>query len=161
MKHKINVYDIQKGDLMVVISFVKVTGIKAFNLGTMMSDSIKVTDVDTGLSYAVEGNPLIQNMPSADRFQEEVQITRTEMIEKLMRSYNVPFTASFIKKDGSDRQLRGRLLRTEPLFGRSVAEDLDKPVLEGKSAVTSRMVQIDHRSLYSFIVDGIKYTLKK
>jgi hypothetical protein len=67
-----------------------------------------------------------------------------------------PFTVCFIKKEGEERILRGRLLPSpETVLGRLMAEDLD---IAPPSAKRIRL--IDVRTLRFVIVEGIKYTVK-
>lgn len=142
-----NMAAIQSNDLMAIVSFVKV----ARRSGDRM---LEVSNVDNGMVFEVHGKDLAEEMYSADRYLSTEQLTKTQLAEKLSTSYNRPFTVTFDKTDGKERVLRGRLLKTEPLLGRSHVEDLDIT-----SGTPLRLV--DHRTIQSLIVDGVLYELKK
>jgi hypothetical protein len=143
-----NPADVQRGDIMALINFVRVTQRKPG------SRTIMVQSVENGMEFEVEGNEIIEQMFSADRYTREEKKTKTELAEILLASNNVPFTVVFDKVDGTERTLRGRLQSAEPLLGRSNVIDLDVT-----SGIPLR--QVDHRTLKSIIVGGVKYTLKK
>lgn len=145
MKNKVLVGSVEKGDLMAVLSYVKVD--KNFQ------HALEVMDLDRNQPFSVQGNELIESMYSADRYLGSQKVSRTKMAEILSQSYNLPFTVVFEKADGSTRKLRGRLIDSEPLMGRVKVEDLDKP--EGE-----RMRLVDNRTLQELIVNGTRYTLK-
>lgn len=117
---------------------------------------LKVTDVDRGKSFNVDGTDLIQAAYSADQYETEVKVSQTEVIDVLMRSYNLPFTACFEKACGEERVLRGRLIEPDGRRGRSHVEDLDLPA----DTKGGRQRQIDHRTLKWLIVAGVKYVAK-
>jgi hypothetical protein len=143
-----NPADVKDGDLMALINFVKVKRtVPGRNI-------LQVVSVENGMEFDVEGSEIIEQMYSADRFTREESKTKTELAEILLASHNVPFTVVFEKVDGTERTLRGRLLSAEPLLGRSNVADLD--VISG-----SPLRQVDHRTLKSIIVGGVKYKLKK
>jgi len=73
--------------------------------------------------------------------------------EILVNAYHRPLTVCFVKNDGTERTLRGRLVKPEPLLGRSTVEDLD--VTNG-----NRLRLVDHRTIKWIVVDGTKYTVK-
>lgn len=139
---------IKVGELLAVISYVKVTDV------VRPGHEIMVKDVETGGEYAIKGAPLIERCSSADQFTDTKKLTKTELAEKLTTSYNRPLTVVFEKADGSERTLRGKFLSHEQLLGRSYLEDMDLD----KNANNSRLT--DHRTLRSLIVDGVKYLLK-
>ncbi len=117
------------------------------------SHNLDVVNVDNGDPFSVNGASLIDAATSADYFEFEEKITRTEMAEKLIGAKNIPFTVCFDKQDGDERVLRGRLISHEALLGRSSVEDLD---LEGKN----RLRLVDHRTLKWLILNKIKYKVK-
>ena len=147
---KINQTDATKvntDDLMAFVYYVKVTK----NVNT---NELLVADLDNNDNLiSVKGKELIQRAFSADQYAEEMKITKTQAAELLVNSPNRPFTVSFQKTDGSERVIRGRLVRPEPLLGRSMVEDLDK-------SGTDRLRQVDHRTINFLIVDGTKYIVK-
>lgn len=140
--------DVKEGDLMAVVHFVKVDKV------SRVMDTVEVTDVDTGQEFSVRGIALVERMHSADSPSEECQITKTEMAEILSRSFNTPFTVFYEKQDGSERKLRGRLIKTEPLMGRVQVEDLD--ITSG-----NKFRLVDNRTLKELITGGVRYVLKK
>lgn len=139
---------IKPSDLMTFINWAKV--VKVLD----NEDKLVVEDLDTGTSITVEGKALIQYCSSADRYAQEEKVTKTRAAEILITSYNKPFTVAFIKQDGSERILRGRLITAEPLLGRSMVEDLD---VDRKQ---HRQRQVDHRTIKWIIVENVKYLVK-
>ena len=146
--NKLTPAKVKRGDLMAIVYFVKVDGIPDPGEHLVVSD----LDQDQG-AINVRGNSLIRNSFSADQFEEVVKANQTEVLQVLVKAYNRPFTVVFDKEDGEERTLRGRLLSTDDLRGRSQVEDLDQPA--GK-----RFRLVDHRTVKSLIVDGIKYEVK-
>lgn len=146
--------EIRKGDLMALLNFVTVQAVLPASRQTGGVPVLQVKSVDTGLEFDVTGTEVAEQMFSADRFTREEKKTKTELAEILQASYNIPFTVVFEKADKTERTLRGRLISPEPLMGRSNVADLD--VTSG-----SPLRQVDHRTLKSIVVGGVKYTLKK
>jgi hypothetical protein len=112
---KADVNKVKKGHLMVFVYYAQVKETLVQNNDV----HLLVTDLDSGMEFEVHCSSLIQKSFSADQFAREEEVTKTMLAEILIKSYNVPLTVVFQKVDGSDRTLRGRLLRTEPLLGRS------------------------------------------
>lgn len=160
-RKKTNADMVQRGDLMAIVTFVKVFGTTG-KLG-LKTENLQLKDLDTGQEFEVRGRDLIEDMLSADRYETEKKVSRTEMVEILMRSFNQPLLAKFIKVDGlTERRIRGRLVKTEPLFGRSMVEDLDLPINpEDKRGAFQRYRQVDHRTISELIVGGVRYTLTR
>jgi hypothetical protein len=147
--HKIASSKVKVGDLMALVYYVKVKGIVGGG------QELLVNDVDNvGPDILVRGKELIEQALSSDQFAETVKISKTQAAEILVHSNNRPITVNFIKADGSDRILRGRLIKPEPLLGRSMMEDLDLPSVE-----KNRTRLVDHRTIKELIVDGVKYTV--
>jgi hypothetical protein len=119
------------------------------NQGSLLS----VYDVDNNMDFDVRGDSLVQKALSADRYKKEVKLSKTKVAEILISSHNRPLTVKFQKANGTDRVLRGRLVKPEPLLGRSMVEDLD--ITKGNP-----LRQVDHRTLIFLIVDGVKYIVK-
>lgn len=145
---KCNHVQVKVGDLMAIVHYVKVKQ-KSY-------DRIIVDNVDDGVEYQVIGHQLIDNLLSADQFEQEERVTKTRAAEILVGLVNQPFTAAFEKMDGSERVLRGRLVAPEPLLGRSMVEDLDEP----RDSKRGRMRQVDHRTLRFIICNNVKYVVK-
>jgi hypothetical protein len=150
--HKLDCTKVRKDDILAIINYVKVTSVDCD--GTKKAGTLlNVKNLDTDVAIKVEGEALIGNSQSADRYEEEVKVSQSEMIDLLMASYNRPLTVVYDKKDGSERTLRGRYIHPEARRGYSYVEDLDNPVGD-------RRRQVDHRTLKMLIVDGVKYVLK-
>jgi hypothetical protein len=142
--------NVEVGDIMSITHYVKVNS-TSINGGD--TDNIVVESLDDGMGeFQVNGPPLIRKMKTADRYNSQEAVTQTALAELLLDSKNAPFTVVFEKKDGSLRTLRGRFLASEPLMGRSKVEDLD---IKGDQ----RIRLVDHRTLKSIIVNGVKYAL--
>lgn len=148
--HQTDPKKVKPGDVMAIIHYVKVDKINE------SATEMRVEPVDnpTNTAFLVQGQELITKALSADFFGEEVKVSMTEAAEKLVSSHNRPLTVCFIKQDGDDRVLRGRLLSPEPLLGRSHLEDLDV------SDPKNRVRLVDHRTIKYLIVDGVKYVVK-
>lgn len=155
-----NLSQINNNDVMAVVSFVKVSAARRNPSDTYLYLDVK--NLDTGEEFQVVGSELVERMYSADVFDSIEKVSRTEMVEILMESLNVPLTAVFKKLNGEERTVRCRILRTEPLFGRTIVEDFDKPYDPAlkQSQAMQRVCQIDHRTLKVLIVKGIKYQIK-
>ncbi len=146
-KTKLKSADIKVGDLMAVIYYVKVEAVR------FQGQEIVVKELDHAKSeIVIRGAELIENSLSADQFQETKKVSKTTAAELLIGSVNCPFTVCFEKSDGTERTLRGRLVKPEPLLGRSMVEDLDEE--------KDRLRQVDHRTIKFLIVGGIKYVVK-
>lgn len=117
--------------------------------------TLVVKDVDHGFEFQVRGKDLIENGFSADSHSEQKKVTKTAAAEMLIQAFNRPFSVCFKKADGSERILRGRLIKPEPLLGRSMVEDLDKP------ANSHRNRQVDHRTIQWIVLEGTKYVVRK
>ena len=126
--------------------------------GLLDDDSVypnhKFTNVYTGDQYSVIGSDLIDSMNSSSVYLDVKKVTKTIMAERLVGAGALPFKVVFIKSDGSERELVGRLISSEHLLGRSMVEDLLLPIGE------NRIRQVDHRTLESLIIDEIKYELR-
>lgn len=144
--NKTEMNKVEKGHLMAFTYYVKVESVQ--------SDQLIVADLDNNNSVIqITGRELIERSFSADQYSEEEKISKTRAAELLVSSHNRPLSVSFMKTDGTERVIRGRLVRPEPLLGRSMVEDLDKT---GKD----RLRQVDHRTINWLIVDGVKYYVK-
>lgn len=143
---------VQPGTMLLVQYWTKVKNVFA------KGDSIKVLGLDEGIeSFGVDGFDLVKQCLSADLFEEEIEVSATKLVEIFLTCYNVPFTVVFTKKDGTERTLRGRMVAPEPLFGRSKVEDMDIEL----SDKAGRLREVDHRTLKSLTVKGVKYSVSK
>jgi hypothetical protein len=152
-ERKVNQTDpakVKAGDLMAFTYYAKVQSVD--NSGRKLG----VKSTDTGATFYVDGTPLIQAAASADYYAEEKKVTKTEAAELLISSFGRPFTVVFVTQKDEERTMRGRLISHEALLGRSHVEDLDLD-----PPTVKRMRLVDHRTIKSLVVDGIKYTVKK
>lgn len=145
---KVDASKINEGDLMAFTYYAKVKTV-------VDNKQVVIMDVDDNDNeITVTGKELLENSFSADQYEkEEKHASKTRVAETLVNSPNRPLSVCFLKTDGSERTLRGRLVKPEPLLGRSMVEDLD---LKGDN----RLRQVDHRTIKWLIVDGVKYTVK-
>lgn len=147
-KHDVKSDQVNTDDLMAFMYWVKVKKI------TNHGESLQVVNLDDEDSLiTINGKELIEKSMSADQHQDIQKVNKTKAAELLVNSTNRPFTVCFLKTDGEERVLRGRLVKPEPLLGRSMVEDLE---LKG----VNRLRQVDHRTIKYLIVDGVKYTVK-
>ena len=118
------------------------------------SDSIQVKD-NFGREFTVKGPKLIEEaMNSAAQYSKEEKVSKTEAAQLLTSAGDAAFTVVFDKQDGTERTLVGKLVDTENHMGRSNVDDLQ--ITSG-----SPRRQVDHRTLRSLILKGVKYTVKK
>lgn len=117
-------------------------------------ENLLVNDLDNNNQRInINGAELVKRSYSADQYAEEEKVSKTQAAEILVNSPNRPLTVSFDKADGTERVLRGRLIKPEPLLGRSMVEDLE-------TTDKNRVRQVDHRTIRFLIVDGVKYVVK-
>lgn len=117
-------------------------------------ENLLVNDLDNNNQRInINGAELVKRSYSADQYAEEEKVSKTQAAEILVNSPNRPLTVSFDKADGTERVLRGRLIKPEPLLGRSMVEDLE-------TTDKNRVRQVDHRTIRFLIVDGVKYIVK-
>lgn len=146
--HKVDPTKVKAGDLMAFTYYVKV------KRTDQNGEELLVEDLDNHSNeIQVRGKDLVISSHSADQFAEEEKVSKTRAAEILIHSANRPLTVSFLKADGTERVLKGRLIAPEPLLGRSMVEDLE-------THDKNRLRQVDHRTINFLIVDGVKYTVK-
>ncbi len=146
--HKLIASEVKANDLMAVVYYVKVKSVEE------NGERLTVKDLDNGhADILITGKDLVESALSADQFHEEIKVSKTYAAEVLVHSANRPLTVCFEKQDGTERILKGRLIKPEPLLGRSKVEDLE-------TLDPNRTRLVDHRTLKYLIVDGIKYTVK-
>jgi hypothetical protein len=162
--HKVAFKDIKVGDLMAVTLYVKVTGKGKNAVGL---DAVQVANADAGpATLELAGAELIEAASSANQFQEEVLVSKTKAAEILAdlqaRHDRRPFQVAFVKKDGSDRVLNGRMIPSiESPLGYSSVEDLDLPVIDAATGKSNHRVrQVDHRTIKYVVINGVKNTVK-
>ena len=138
---------LKKDDLVAVVRFAKVTAVNN------SKQFVTVVDVDDKTEFDINGKTMIDTLKTGSIHGKPQKVTMTRAAENLSTSFNTPFTVCFQKQNGDERILRGRLLSTESLLGRSNVEDLD-------IADAHRMRQVDHRTIRWIIVGGEKYEVK-
>lgn len=164
---------VQKNDWLSYTSYIKVLDIQGSNL--------KVID-QRGVVFGIQqgdGNSSLvnQTMHSASYVAQEVVISRTQLVEKMLSAGNAIMTATYYKQvdpekafeqvktgqvikthaeqkkdfkkalEGERRILTGYILKEEGGMGRTLFYDLE--------AQGPRLV--DHRSIETLILKGIKY----
>lgn len=117
------------------------------------SDGLTVEDCKTKKAFRIKGKEIVDDCMSASQFTKTEKVTKTAMAEKLVESWGKIFTVEFEKVDGTKRLLRGYLVSSENLLGRSSVIDLD--VLSGHP-----LRLVDHRTISFLILDNVKYILK-
>jgi len=133
----------KKNDIIRIVHYAKV-----------IDDKGTCDDLERHFKFVVEGKELIESFDNADEFKSEKAVPRTELIKLLENSRGNVFTVSFTKQDGNERVLRGYLVTAETGFGRSQCVDLDLPADDSGK----RLRQVDHRTLNSIVIGGVKYT---
>lgn len=153
--------EIKVGDVVAVLTFAKVVDKVD---GKNNTGRVTVQDLyDSGNVFDVVGDDLVDKMHSADRFSKVEKITKTEAALMMGTLYNKPFTVKFLKDNGEERVLRGRMLDPETGMGRSQVEDFDVKDSNGNTVtnVVKRMRQVNHREIIYIIVDDTKYEVKR
>jgi hypothetical protein len=143
---KVNSDNVQKNDIMAFIYYARVDRNDHGN-------TLKIYDLDNDKEMWVSGRQLIEKSFSADQYDKEEKVSKTKAAEILTNAHNRPLSVCFVKIDGTDRIIRGRLINPEPLLGRSKVEDLDY-------IGESRIRLVDHRTIKWIVVDGVKYVVK-
>lgn len=110
-------------------------------------------DCDTNETTRIQGDDLVNKFVSSMDFESTEEATKTELARALTNAGPYPFTVIFTKSDGSDRELTGVLVEHEDLLGRSMVRDLR--ITKGSPIRT-----VDHRTLKSLVLNGVKYVLK-
>ncbi|RJQ27137.1 hypothetical protein C4577_02115 [Candidatus Parcubacteria bacterium] len=147
-KNPVDPSKIKKNDLMYFVYAGFVEQIE--RSGTLLG----VKWVDKPEGFRVDGKELVVNAYSADQYTEEKKVNQTECIDRLMVSFNRPFTVCWDTKDTENRELRGKLISSDPKRGYSMVEDMD---VDGPAY--KRIRQVDHRTLHWLIVDGTKFVV--
>jgi hypothetical protein len=128
--------------------------LRGIRLGSLLTEEIFCDDLDhKDGEFNVRGVSLIKSFTSASQFVETERVTRTELARLLVNAGALPFTVWFRKADGEEREMTGTLAAHEDLMGRSMVRDFDV-----KSAAPLR--QVDHRTIFGLVLDGVKYVLK-
>lgn len=135
---------LKKGEMLSFTTYVKVDSINK------SANAINVT-ASNGAKLTVAGRDLIESFNSNSQFEEVQKLGKNALAEKLQNAGDKIFTVEFTKATGEDRVLTGHFVSGEPLLGRSTVRDL---------AITSgnNLRQVDHRTIKSIIVGGVKYT---
>ena len=144
---KTNASEVKSGDLMAFVYWGRI-------VANNKRGRVTVEDVDRNEEFDVVGKSLIEVSASADRYIKQEKIGKEKLAELFVTLFNRPFSVNFDKQNGDNRTLRGRLVSSENLLGRSMVEDLDIDL--GKH----RLRQVDHRTIHWLIVDGMKYVVK-
>lgn len=146
---------VKVGDRLSMISFMRVTGFTPGSVVVKDEDGIELR-VGTGV---VEGNCW------STQVDDEVKMSRTAIAELLTTAKDAVIQVCFDKADGTERVLTGYVLGAEPLLGRTVVIDLEKPKKlrkskDGENEWDERQRQVDHRTLKWLVYKGVKYKVK-
>lgn len=179
MENKLNPLKLKGGDKLSRISYVTVIDTDY--------NSVQVKN-EEGLIWDITKDIVAKECYSANQFNEEREVSRTELIEIFNNVGNAVFTVNFDKlptaedflkltrgeegvirsfkdmeKDfkklkGENRTLVGYLVKPENGFGRSLVIDLEADTTKESKAPKFR--QVDHRSLNWLICKNTKYIVK-
>ena len=152
----------KKDDIVLISNYSKITFVNddstVIHIENLYNPSQKIK---------IEGKDLIDKMKSADFWTDEQKLGLINIATKLVEAGDNPFTVCFLKANGDERILRGRLLETVPLLGRSTVEDFDAVIetidANGEVDSSDRIRQVDHRTIKWLIINKVKYicTYKK
>ena len=125
-----------------------------YTVTEVQSGRVKVVD-ETGSTLTIS-NPIIERESfTAVQFDEEVKVSRTELVKALQNAGDTIFKAVFKKKNGERRELVGRRVpgSDDTCFGRTEA-------LECLQGTRPQKRQIDHRTLEEVTIRNKKMKLK-
>ena len=143
--------EINVGDVM---SFTYFGEVEKVNSSVVGGTTITLTDLDSGQSFQVQGNELLERSKSASQYKKTERVTQGDMVDILCHAKNSPFTVVFVKKDGSTRTLVGRVIGiSEKNLGYIAVEDLERPSGD-------RFRQVDCRTIQHLVLNNIKYVVK-
>lgn len=117
------------------------------------TNTIEVKDTEKNMTFHINGATLLKTLTSADEWESEERVNKTEMVEKFLSTHGGVFTVVFEKQDGETRKLRGYMTSSEPTMGRSYCVDLDIDS-------SHKLRLVDHRTIKELIFKGVKYTIK-
>jgi hypothetical protein len=132
----------KEGDIIGVFKYAKVVNVEG-------PERVVLKDVEKGNEYVMQGAKLISEVFNATTALEHKKVTRTEMEKLLVEAGHQPVSVSFKKAGGDDREMVGVRIG-DGNFGRSLFKEF------GGDSVK----QVDHRTLYKLVMDGVEYTLK-
>lgn len=138
--------ELHVGDKLSTTVYYTVTGIQ--------SGRVSVID-ETGSTLTIS-NPIIERESfTAVQFDEEVKVSRTELVKALQNAGDTIFKVVFKKKNGEARELIGRRVpgSDDTCFGRTEA-------LECLQGTRPQKRQIDHRTLEEVTIRNKKMKLK-
>jgi hypothetical protein len=156
-----------------------------YRVETKINNSHKVTD-SLGHTLTVEDTVLENEMISAEQFDNEVKVTRSEMVERLIHAGDCVFTIKFRKQltgkemcdklteekyDTQPAAKKSRICQHALKLGevrvltgylRNVEHVMGRSnVIDLNVQGSHRERQVDHRTLEELILKRVKYTLKK
>jgi len=138
--------ELRVGDKLSTTVYYTVTGIQ--------SGRVSVVD-ETGSTLTIS-NPIIERESfTAVQFDEEVKVSRTELVKALQNAGDTIFKVVFKKKNGEARDMIARRVpgSDDTCFGRTEA-------LECLQGTLPQKRQIDHRTLEEVIIRNKKMKLK-
>ena len=143
---------IRTGDWLAAVNYYQITE----------TDPLKVTVRDiTGGTLTITNDIVARECWSADRYEREEKCCRTVIAKKLLGAGDKAFTVNFVKKDGSERTLRG-YLRTlneqHTVLGMVAVVDLD--VVAARKSVSAAHRLVTFSAVNWLILDSVKYVVK-
>lgn len=138
--------ELHVGDKLSTTVYYTVTGIQP--------GRVSVID-ETGSTLTIS-NPIIERESfTAVQFEEEVKVSRTELVKALQNTGDTIFKVVFKKKNGEARELIGRRVpgSDDTCFGRTEA-------LECLQGTRPQKRQIDHRTLEEVTIRNKRMKLK-
>ncbi len=155
--HPVQPDQVKAGDIHQLSYYVKVTA----NKGGRQIDTLNLYENNDPVTF--NGRALIERSFSADQYHETREVSQTECIDVLLSAGQHPFTVEYTKDNGEYRKLRGVYISFDKR-GRSYVIDLDLARDEkqfSEKGRDSRMREVDHRTLSSVILRGIRYVAKQ
>lgn len=144
-----------EGDIISKIIYAKVTKLDIKFTGFHAAQLVaECTDLDDGTQFWMEGEELIGTCLSTDVYESTIKLPLTELATTFTKVGTRPFTVGFIKQDGTERLLRGRMVRPDNVLGQSLVQDLDI-----QSIGQNPLRTVDHRSIKFLIVSNTFYGL--
>ena len=150
--HELDPAEVNVGDLMSFPCYGKVLS------NSLDGSVLSLENVDTGLTFEARG-ALVRAGFSANQVFEEVELGKVKGALLLSTCFGAPVAALYLKKDGSERLVRGyQLPPSEPatILGYTLCVDCMLP----HDHKGSRVRSINHNTHRWFIWRGVKYTIK-
>jgi hypothetical protein len=144
--------DIKAGEILSKILYARVQRVgRQTGFGQL---HVACVDLDDGTEFFMEGEELLGTCLSATQYDHDEVVSLAELATEFVNVGTRPFTVTFRKKNGAERVLVGRMITPDTILGRST-------VLDFEADTPSPLRQVDHRTITTLIVRGVRYMVKR